>query len=190
MKAICAFPGCGRPKGQSAGFGLCYGHYKRLRRKSAATGPISERGASTENRFWDKIMPEPNSGCWLWIGAIGSHGYGTFSVNRRAILAHRFSFEMRGETIPNGMFIDHKCSNRQCVNPDHLHVVTPAENARLTSVRGRAQRYNLQKTHCPVGHPYSGDNLYMKPADGSRMCRICMKRYDRNARMKSRGTNG
>jgi hypothetical protein len=26
------------------------------------------------DRFWSKCMPEPNSGCWLWLGAVGSSG--------------------------------------------------------------------------------------------------------------------
>lgn len=31
---------------------------------------------------------------------------------------------------------------------------------------------NRDKTHCPKGHPYSGDNLYVRP-NGKRECRQC-----------------
>ena len=29
-------------------------------------GPIPR---PAEERFWEKVSPEPNSGCWLWTGA-------------------------------------------------------------------------------------------------------------------------
>lgn len=31
------------------------------------------------------------------------------------------------------------------------------------------------KTHCPKGHPYSGDNLYVQKTDGARRCKTCMR---------------
>jgi len=31
---------------------------------------------------------------------------------------------------------------------------------------------NAAKTHCPQGHPYEGDNLYINPV-GHRICRQC-----------------
>ena len=30
------------------------------------------------------------------------------------------------------------------------------------------------KTHCPLGHPYAGENLYVAP-NGSRQCRMCKR---------------
>lgn len=35
-----------------------------------------------------------------------------------------------------------------------------------------ANTTNRDKTHCPKGHPYSGDNLYVRP-NGKRECRQC-----------------
>lgn len=35
------------------------------------------------------------------------------------------------------------------------------------------------KTHCPQGHPYSGDNLYVQKTDGARRCKICMRERQR-----------
>lgn len=33
--------------------------------------------------------------------------------------------------------------------------------------------YQTVKTHCPKGHAYAGDNLYVRP-DGARSCKACM----------------
>lgn len=50
------------------------------------------------DRFWDKIEPEPNSGCWLWIGALRTNGYGTLratprSLAKQAACIHGHSFD-------------------------------------------------------------------------------------------------
>jgi hypothetical protein len=31
--------------------------------------------ADTLARFEAFVVPEPNSGCWLWLGALNKHGY-------------------------------------------------------------------------------------------------------------------
>ena len=46
------------------------------------------------------------------------------------------------------------------------------------------------KTHCPQGHPYSGENLYIQKTDGARRCRTCMResrrKWQSNNRDKTR----
>ena len=32
------------------------------------------------DRLFSKVIPEPNSGCWLWTGFVGSRGYGLIMV--------------------------------------------------------------------------------------------------------------
>lgn len=118
------------------------------------------------DRFEAQVMAEPMSGCHLWIGSALPSGYGTFWFNGRRVYAHRFAVEQAGRPIPEGMTVDHLCSTRACVNPAHLEVVTTQENIRRS--RGSAS-----KTHCPQGHPYAGDNLYVRPGDGARLCRAC-----------------
>jgi hypothetical protein len=44
------------------------------------------------------------------------------------VLAHRLSWELAGNSIPEGMHIDHACRNRACVKPAHLRVTTQYEN--------------------------------------------------------------
>lgn len=87
------------------------------------------------DRFLEKAIPEPNSGCWLWIGAMDGKGYGSFSLNRRSIPAHQVSWLLfRGEK--NGL-VCHHCDTPICVNPDHLFLGTNTDNMRDMVRKGR-----------------------------------------------------
>jgi len=140
------------------------------------------------DRFWEKVMPEPNSGCWLWIGALSQNGYGSFSKLAIVYAAHRVSYELFRGNIPEGLHLDHLCRVRCCVNPDHLEPVTRAVNTR----RGATvfDNYKRKITHCKRGHQLSGDgaNVQVKNSGGSyrRACRICsneMQRLRRNRKI-------
>lgn len=89
-------------------------------------------------RFMDKVIPEPNSGCWIWIGAILKNGYGSFSPdgNRYTVRAHRFSYQYFHGPIPRRFYVRHKCDFKPCVNPDHLHVGTQLDNINDAIERG------------------------------------------------------
>lgn len=115
-----------------------------------------KRRRSANERFMARVVPEPNSGCWLWDGACLTNGYGRFSPTQRRhefVYAHRFSYEMHVGAIPDGMVIDHLCRVRCCVNPDHLEAVTRGENVR----RGDAPSHVSRRTGiCKRGHRYAG----------------------------------
>ncbi|MGI9292377.1 MAG: HNH endonuclease signature motif containing protein [Pseudomonadales bacterium] len=83
--------------------------------------------------FFDKVSPEPNSGCWLWMGAITNGGYGSF---KRGLKAHRISWEIHRNPIPEGFCVCHKCDVRSCVNPDHLFLGTYLDNHRDMVAKG------------------------------------------------------
>ena len=70
------------------------------------------------------------SSCWEWIGTKTRNGYGKKQFAARTWLAHRWLWSMILGPIPEGMVIDHTCSNPGCVNPRHLRVTTQAENVR------------------------------------------------------------
>lgn len=133
-------------------------------------------------RLLDKVMPVPECGCWLWLGSTNGNGYGNFSYQGRTRNAHRVSYELHYGSIPEGMEIDHKCRMRCCVNPAHLEPVTHAENMRRSPDAAPAVYRN--KTHCPNGHPYVGENLYRYK--GKRHCRTCLVKRTREWRATKR----
>src|SRR3972149_3379328 len=142
--------------------------------------------ANTVATFYLKYISELNSGCWLWIGALSSLGYGTFTYKQKNMLAHRFSYELYKGKIPDGKEIDHLCCVRSCVNPWHLEAVTHIENVRRGKAGETIGKINRSKTHCPKGHPYSGDNLVINSSNGGRLCRECARLYDRLRRPRKR----
>ena len=129
---------------------------------------------SIEERFRAKIEIT-ETGCHQWIGATAGDGYGLFHVEvtptgvPRREYAHRWAYERYVGPIPDGLVIDHLCRNHGCVNPSHLEAVTQQVNL----ARGVG---NSSRTHCPSGHPYSGDNL--RTHRGKRYCRTCAAARD------------
>ena len=134
----------------------------------------------------DRIMPEPNSGCWIWLGDAISKGYGRFDGQ----MAHRVSYELHKGKIPTGLVLDHLCRNHMCVNPDHLEAVTRREN----TIRGIGPTaLNAQKTHCNNGHPLDAANTRFQAREGGvrRACKTCqlesMRRYRSRAALSRKG---
>lgn len=135
------------------------------------------RGTPVE-RFFAKFNEDDRTGCWLWAGAVTGNGYATLDIDRRTRLAHRWYWEHVNGPVPEGLHLDHLCRTRHCVNPDHLEPVAPAENVR------RGRKVERERTHCPQGHPYSGDNLKID-ARGHRKCRTCNRERNRQRRKVS-----
>ena len=88
-------------------------------------------------RFEEKYIPEPNSGCWLWTAAVDSGGYGTFWINGTTVGAHRSSWILLVGEIPEGMHVLHRCDTRCCVNPSHLWLGSNKDNVDDRERKGR-----------------------------------------------------
>lgn len=124
------------------------------------------------------IIPEPNSGCWLWFGACDRHGYGHVRINGFLYKAHRLVYECVKGPIPVGLEPDHLCRLPCCVNPDHLEPVTHRENM----LRGKT----ATKLFCAQGH--SLVDAYTRKG-GGRLCRACQLENQRRIRLRRKGTS-
>lgn len=89
-------------------------------------------------RFHEKYEPVPESGCWIWTGALAVSGYGSINIgNHRSETAHRVSYMLHKGEIPKGMHICHSCDVRQCVNPSHLFAGSNLDNILDSMSKGR-----------------------------------------------------
>jgi len=100
--------------------------------------PPRRKGCDPRDRFHDFYIPEPNSGCWLWLGGLTGSGYGRFYLDGVGVQAHRYSWELHnGRSIPDGLEGCHICDNRPCVNPEHIFVGTQSDNLQDMVRKGR-----------------------------------------------------
>jgi hypothetical protein len=107
-------------------------------------------------RLEDKYIPEPNSGCWLWVGPVDPSGYARFTMPKARVaeMAHRASWKLHRGDIPRGLICCHRCDTPTCVNPDHIFLGTYKENMRDASRKGRMnwrgeERALLRGAHHP-----------------------------------------
>lgn len=114
------------------------------------------------------------NGCWVFRCIPERTGYTRIRVHGRRQNAHRAFYELFVGPIPIGLHIDHLCSVRNCVNPDHLEAVTHAENNR---------RVAMNRTHCAQGHAFDAANTY-RYANGRRYCRTCGNESHRRRALK------
>lgn len=103
---------------------------------------LSDINQSVVDRFWGKVEKLGNeSGCWIWIGAINSDGYGSIGMGSRnsgrwTAGAHQIAWLIqRGES--HGRSILHSCDTPCCVRGDHLFLGTQQDNVLDMMSKGR-----------------------------------------------------
>jgi hypothetical protein len=184
MEAMCEC-GCGQPTtiptSTNRKIGRIKGVPMRYLPGHNARGQVLRQGPDwlPEDRGW--LTP-----CHIWQHHKTKGGYGRATDPKqpgRQEYAHRLAWEAANGQIPEGLEIDHLCRQRDCVNPAHLEPVT----SRVNGLRGDAGlasgAQQRAKTHCPKGHPYSGENLYVD-ATGRRHCKTCRREQLRKSRAR------
>jgi HNH endonuclease len=142
-------------------------------------------------QFEEKTCPEPNSGCLLWTAATTKKGYGVLRVAGVLKYAHHVAWYLAFGRWPKQL--NHHCDTPSCCETSDLYEGNHVQNSRDCIARGRFKNNMTEaimrqgqprgaaaqraKTHCPLGHPYEGDNLYVA-ASGARKCRACQKRWN------------
>lgn len=80
-------------------------------------------------------IPEPNSGCRLWLGSV-SKGYGYVSLNGKMRIASRVSYETYIGPL-GGNDACHHCDNTYCIEPTHLFAGDALANMADRESKGR-----------------------------------------------------
>lgn len=106
---------------------------------------------SLEDRFYEKFIPDQNSGCWIWIAALDSDGYGVIyeRIGRSAQIqtkAHIVSYRIHHGEIPRKKYILHKCDIKNCVHPDHIYAGTHQQNMKDKAERSLYRGENHVKS--------------------------------------------
>lgn len=92
--------------------------------------PKSQEKARIEVRLLKK-RKIGSDGCWLWTGETNHGGYGFMRAVYQGLKyrrVHRIAFTLWKGPIPEGYAVHHTCGKPSCFNPDHLQLVTDAEN--------------------------------------------------------------
>jgi HNH endonuclease len=119
------------------------------------------RRRSELERLLDRTILEPAhpelGTCWQFTGTTTPYGR---IAKAQDSYTHRLGWKLLRGPIPEDKELHHRCGVHACWNPDHLQMVTHAENLAFK-----------RKTHCKHGHPRSGENLRTNPRTGARVCR-------------------
>lgn len=126
----CEGPECSRPANYR---GLCTTHtWQAIKYGRSKLKPIRPTGRELLETKLNRLLDKRPNGCWLWTGA-KQKGYAiAFDPNLKKIrLLHRIMKERQlGVLLESYQFLDHICRVRNCVNPDHLDLVTRSENTK------------------------------------------------------------
>lgn len=161
------FCGCGKKAPLASGTnrktGLVKGHPAKF-----VHGHHRYRYPTAEEQISERVDTDGPDDCWRWTGPLNAYGYGIILVGvnpRRAVGAHRFTYEKAHGAIPAKFDVHHRCQNRACVNPDHLEALSRRDHIREHATG-----------HCMRGHEFTPENTYVRP-DGARNCRECRRLF-------------
>lgn len=165
-----------------------FGRRRVLGRDAVVTGVRAWGGTPIPPRVAQRAFTR-----WVGVGdchqsnySVASHGYAQIGWrdgrDRYGTTAHRAAWVHVNGQIPRGMTVDHICRNRQCVNTQHLRLISNLENARRNAP---GRDFNIGDA-CARGH--SADELVTVTRQGrpSTTCGTCRKIRTRRGNWRAR----
>jgi hypothetical protein len=125
--------------------------------------------------------------CLIWTGKLPKDGYPRIKHRtwKAPQLVHRVAYALACgrplEDLADIPTLDHLCRTPACSAAAHLEPKTRAANLEIGN-----PNQNERKESCDAGHPFSGENTYVRP-NGNHQCRECKRESDRESyRRKNR----
>jgi hypothetical protein len=86
--------------------------------------------------------------CWNWPYGCNPKGYGSVCIGKsRCETTHRTTYRLTHGSIPDDLWVLHKCDNRKCFNPSHLFLGTNQDNIDDMVAKGRGNGGQLRPTN-------------------------------------------
>lgn len=119
-------------------------YYEMNRRMTSLRNPEDVIDPVLWRRIEERFIPEPNSGCWIWLAGLNDNGYAILhlrKIQESNVRIHRFVYEKcRGKKLPKKIFACHSCDVPCCINPFHIFAGTQLDNLRDCKKKGRNNR--------------------------------------------------
>lgn len=112
----------------------------------------------------------------------GYHMVALYNGGQRLVRINRLVLMVFIGDAPSGMISCHNDGDSTNNRLSNLRWDTYSSN--LHDAVRHGNHVNANKTHCPRGHEYTEDNLRMKPSEGRRRCKTCIREYQRDYRSR------
>lgn len=117
----------------------------------------------------------------------GYHVVALHNEGQRMVRVNRIVLTAFVGEAPNGTVSCHNDGDPTNNALRNLRWDTYSEN--VYDVVRHGNHVHANKTHCPRGHEYAGDNLRVKPSEGRRRCKACIRDYQREYRARKKAAD-